>query len=803
MHFEEDDTFKDAGFGDHLHQGVGRVETVEDRPKKAAASTGGAQAPPSFDVLKRAAEEAKRATQPAPMTGTDTEPDSDAAPSGAGHRGQGAPLMVGAGLGRRVISDGAGLCSPGVWPPHDRPFPRHWRLQAVRSAILRALATLNGGSNWVERTFDMLSRGEIKEDPFPSHQTASLVHYIIGLYDDEPEMSARPRGGDIAQQVRVRLLQCLLRDAEDPDWRGMNHLARGIRLGVRHRLPRTPAVYSRKRRWRLEGQADRDAWKLPSVDTVWRDNYRSAAAHHRIIEAQLDDLVAEGRALRLDPASARQRFPDLIVSSLGAVEKKRVGDSGEVELDVRVVQDGTHGVGINGAIRVRDQDACPMAADIKRLQRSQARHSRRPRGLAADFKSAHRLPMVHPEDWRYQGCRARSTGDVYVIKCGVFGISSISYWWSRMGGAAVRAVHYASSRDMELWMQLFADDLKVESTSINPSSAIIWVLWLLVILGFPLKWRKAIGGDVIPWIGYEVLCKELALGITESRSSWAVGWLRRIIRDRVILVAEFRSELGRLSFTAGALEYDRAFLAPFYSFLATCKDCRTRYLPRYVATAAEYLAMRLEKRRAYPSAIRRRTRSTAPRVDARADQETIGIGGWEPFIDESGSIVQGKSRWFAFNLTRANAGWAYARNGQPFRTIAALEAFGVLAALLAFFRNSPLDEDAQLQLPMVTDNQGNESALSRLASNRFPLSIVVMEIAAQLEVRRARLSMTWTPRDSNSEADQLSNGDFTGFDPSLRVPIHPESVQWLVLDRLMSHALEFERTRTRGRDRSA
>ncbi len=582
----------------------------------------------------------------------------------------------------------------------------------------------------------------------------------------------------------------------------MNHLARGVRLGVRHRLPRTPAVYSRKRRWRLEGQDDPDAWKLPSVDSVWRDNYRSAAAHHRIIEAQLDDLVTEGRALRLDPASARQRFPDLIVSSLGAVEKKRVGETGEVELDVRIVQDGTHGVGINGAIRVRDQDACPMASDIKRLQRSQARYHRRPRGLAADFKSAHRLPMIHPEDWRYQGCRATPTGDVYVIKCGVFGISSISYWWSRMGGAAIRAVHYAAARDMELWMQLFADDLKVESTSSDPSTAIIWVLWLLVILGFPLKWRKAIGGDIIPWIGYEVLCKELALGITESRSSWAIGWLRRIVRDRVILVKEFRSELGRLSFTAGALEYDRAFLAPFYAFLSICKDCRTRYLPRYVATAAEYLALRLESRRAYPSAVRRRSRSTAPRVDARADHETIGIGGWEPFINESGAVVKEKSRWFAFSLTRANASWAYSRNGQPFRTIAALEAFGVLAALLAFFRDAPLDEDSQLHLPMVTDNQGNESALSRLASNRFPLSVVVMEIAAQLEARRARLRMTWSPRDANSEADQLSNGDTTGFDPSLRVPIQPERIQWLVLDKLMAHALEFEQSRTRGRDKT-
>ncbi len=158
-HFEEDDYIMGTGIRDYQYQGVGHVENVEDRPKNEAASTGGAQAPPSFDVLKQAADEARKATQPAPTAETDTEPDSDAAPLGAGLKGQRAPLMVGSGLGRRVISDGAGLCSPGVWPPHDRPFPRHGRLQAVRSAILRALATLNGQSDWVRRTFDLLSQG--------------------------------------------------------------------------------------------------------------------------------------------------------------------------------------------------------------------------------------------------------------------------------------------------------------------------------------------------------------------------------------------------------------------------------------------------------------------------------------------------------------------------------------------------------------------------------------------------------------------------------------------------------------------
>ena len=82
----------------------------------------------------------------------------------------------------------------------------------------------------------------------------------------------------------------------------------------------------------------------------------------------------------------------------------------------------------------------------------------------------------------------------------------------------MRAAHYLSDPSSELWLQLMADDLKIESTSERPKREILWTLLCLDLLGVPLSWGKMQGGTSLEWIGYSVLVKELALGITESRA---------------------------------------------------------------------------------------------------------------------------------------------------------------------------------------------------------------------------------------------------------------------------------------------
>ena len=81
--------------------------------------------------------------------------------------------------------------------------------------------------------------------------------------------------------VRWRLFGALLAAADDPDAKGVAAYAPGVAVGVQQRLPRTPAVFPQKRRWRLSALRDREApfAEDPSA-LVWVPNHLSARELH-------------------------------------------------------------------------------------------------------------------------------------------------------------------------------------------------------------------------------------------------------------------------------------------------------------------------------------------------------------------------------------------------------------------------------------------------------------------------------------------------------------------------------------------
>ena len=66
-----------------------------------------------------------------------------------------------------------------------------------------------------------------------------------------------------------------------------------------------------------------------------------------------------------------------------------------------------------------------------------------------------------------------------------------------------------------------------------------------------------------------------------------------------------------------------------------------------------------------------------------------------------------------------------------------------------------------------------------------------MELAAQLEALGAELFLDWIPRGSDREADRLADGDWSGFDESLRVHAELGEVRWLVLSELLDAGQRF------------
>ena len=146
------------------------------------------------------------------------------------------------------------------------------------------------------------------------------------------------------------------------------------------------------------------------------------------------------------------------------------------------------------------------------------------------------------------------------------------------------------------------------------------------------------------------------------------------------------------------------------------------------------------------------------RVDAHADVNGVGVGGWWPQANEKGQVETMISPCFAIKVTPEKAPWAFQREGKAYRVIAFLEALSLLLALLAF---GPAQERSGtktvMQVCAFTDNRGNGYVINKLMTTRFPLCATAMKLAAQAEHRGVRMEAQWTPSDRNQEADDLSN----------------------------------------------
>jgi hypothetical protein len=75
-----------------------------------------------------------------------------------------------------------------------------------------------------------------------------------------------------------------------------------------------------------------------------------------------------------------------------------------------------------------------------------------------------------------------------------------------------------------------------------------------------------------------------------------------------------------------------------------------------------------------------------------------------------------------------------------------------------------------------------------LTSSKFPLVVILAELAAQLSKRNMAVNLGGVPRDQNEEADALTNGDFASFDAKLRVNFDVTEISWLILPRMLEVA---------------
>ena len=120
--------------------------------------------------------------------------------------------------------------------------------------------------------------------------------------------------------LEFRLLDAFLKQTGNPERELSSFTQGGVGVGIN--MPRVPAIYSLKRRWKLREQEDPEAYKCYEQWGANNKKCTSAAELAQAVEDQLVASVKAGQAFRLTEEEARARYGSkLVVAALGAQVK--------------------------------------------------------------------------------------------------------------------------------------------------------------------------------------------------------------------------------------------------------------------------------------------------------------------------------------------------------------------------------------------------------------------------------------------------------------------------------------------------
>ena len=689
----------------------------------------------------------------------------------------------------RTIHDGGGLNSPGRWPVKERKEVASEEGKSISSECKRLFLEWirgNDGEEGVKGCFWKMAAGKAQESPFA--EVIEGFRERLDLALERMGFNPRRRPNDRESEVNFRRLKCMLEAVGDVDHSWLEEVAEeGVCLGVDEELPRVPEVFEEKEKWNLSFTEE------DFRDTL-ADNYKSAEENSVDIARQVAEEVERGSIIMMSLKEAEKKYAGrLAIAALGAVPKEQGSNV------VRIVHDGSYSVDVNHRIKVRDRMRFPTVDDAAGVLMHLEDQAEEEKGLVRfsmlyDVARAHKLLPVKEKDWglqafRLPGKEEEMKEEVFLHTRGTFGIASAAYWWQRLAAGVVRLGHVLAGVELGILHLLFADDGWMVATGGFFWRKLLFWLFILDLLEIPLSWKKVRGGVKVQWIGYQIDVQMFEKGISSGKVKWVEEWISSHLISEGVVGRDLRSALGRFGFVAGALHHVRPFLGPLFAWSAVLAPGTFAKFPEAIRILLEYVKMQISlESMCKPRRVKERSRE-AFRVDAKAEGECIVIGGWE--IPRGSSNE--KERWFSIRLNRRNAPWAYMK-GEPFRNIASLELTAVLVAVILFGDNLVDDEGiSTLTLSASTDNLGNTYVLQHFMSCKYPLSIVVMELAMQLKKCNLELDLGWVPRDQNTEADALTNSDFSGFLPEKRIERNFEDIQFEVLDKLVEKAGELDK----------
>ena len=201
-------------------------------------------------------------------------------------------------------------------------------------------------------------------------------------------------------------------------------------------------------------------------------------------------------------------------------------------VSARVLFDGTNGISVNSRTRIGDPDRAPIATDLKRVVREEARQGERTLALTAGVAEAHRQIPIEPRDWHPLGCQAQAGGDVYVNAVGTFGVVFASCYWSRVASALGRLSQWLTGKSATTWHSARSGRL-------------------------PLGIRRSALSH-----SADRVFRPLRIGIPSRRVERFIRWAQDIASAHAVKLTSFEEGFSRIMCVTWALEHERPFPGP-------------------------------------------------------------------------------------------------------------------------------------------------------------------------------------------------------------------------------------------------
>eukprot|EP00435_Cladocopium_sp_Y103_P007668 s5210_g2.t1 len=543
-----------------------------------------------------------------------------------------------------------------------------------------------------------------------------------------------------------------------------------LSLGKLERAPFSEGKMSELRsRWFQMLPSPAEASKLPEGQPFYLHALAQTARKMGDEDADIldsgEDNYVEGRWVGykhvFPRAEARRRYGEkLRIAALGAIPK----DDGRV----RVIFDATHFVQMNNHIVIQDKLEFPgPEASATLMDTTLAEGFRLMIAVAADIALAHRRFKHRPEDVGLLGCRVEPDGPVWFNKVGTFGVACAAYHFARLASLVGRLVMRLAGQ-AHVFQLLFADDLKMVAAGPDKYERVWHMLIAWIMFGAPFRWPKFRGGVCLEFVGFFMDYCKFEVGLSERRTNWIVQWIKEAQANRgVVAHRSFVELVGRLVYASQVLTWLRGFMAPLHSWKAAIAPGTVATMPRTVSVVLLFISSMLQSgfhRTSGKSPIKRE--GQAFRTDAKCEEGRIVLGGWE--VGKTSDPK--KSRWFALEISPKEASWLFEKEKvESMSTTAELLASLVALEVFGFFEGKAAP--AKVLVEAGTDNLATEHVSLKEASNKFPLAYVQAQLSLKCFLHGIVFRLEWRPRDTNVEADALTNLQFGSFDSALRCQV--------------------------------